>query len=142
MATVPGLSMGIGIPPPPLLGPLGADRPVSRTSRIENLGDITPNATAKGARDERAAVIAVMAGDAQRANLVSGVGSFLPRAAPAEMLLPIDVRRPLSGLGSDTRLFRVVFTCAASPGSEYRHRYGRSGWAADRLRRPKIPTIA
>ena len=120
----------------------GPDRPISHRSRIENPGDIIPNAAAKGALDERAAVIAVMAGDAQRANLLSGVGSFLPRAAPAEMLLPIDVRRPLSGLGSDTGPFRVVLTCAASPGSEYRHRYGRSGWAADRWRRPKIPTIA
>ena len=77
----------------------GPDSPISHRSRLENPGDITPNAAAKGARAERAAVIAVMAGDAQRANLVSGVGSFLPRAAPAEMLLPIDVRRPLSGPG-------------------------------------------
>ena len=120
----------------------GPDRPISHRSRIENPGDNTPNAAAKGARDERAAIVAVLAGDAQRANLVSGVGLFLPRAASAKMLLPIDVRRPLSGPGSDTGPFRVVFTCAASPRSEYRHRYGRSGWAGARWRRPKIPAIA
>ena len=119
----------------------GPDSPISHRSRLENPGDITPNAAAKGARAERAAVIAILAGDAQRANLLSGVGSFLPRAAPAEMLLPIDVRRPLSGPGSDTGPFRVVFTCVALPRSEHRHRYGRLGWAAARWRWPKIPAI-
>ena len=78
----------------------GPDRPISHGSRIENPGDITPSAATKGARAERAAIIAAMAGDAQRANLVSGVSSILVRGAPTDMLLPIDVHRTLSGPGS------------------------------------------
>ena len=78
----------------------GQDRPISHGSRIKNLGNITLDAATKRARAERAAVVAVLAGHTQRANLVSYVSSFLPRGAPTEMLLPIDVRRALSGRGS------------------------------------------